>query len=202
MTSFQEARAAVEEPCLARLVQWRGDDENGKTVLEDVFREVIVISDDEEDEDLESAANDRNTSVEIISSNTVVGELSPRHDPSGQSGYREISEKEPPMGFRFIPAGSQPRNTADRSKVDRRGFSRYEAWDRARDRYRNGVIHPPPAYNSQVTAPSHSMVTPSERRDANVHESGFNMAYPMRSSNLAQSELPVSPYTSEYISLI
>ena len=52
ITSFQDARAAVEEPCLAKLVQWRGDDENGTTVLEDVFREVIVISDDEDDGDL------------------------------------------------------------------------------------------------------------------------------------------------------
>ena len=51
VTSFHEARSVVEEPTLAKLVAWRGDDENGKTILEDVFREVIVISDDDGDDD-------------------------------------------------------------------------------------------------------------------------------------------------------
>ncbi|KAI9370937.1 hypothetical protein BJX61DRAFT_544143 [Aspergillus egyptiacus] len=171
-TSFHEARAAVEQPTLAKLVEWRGDDENGKTVLEDVFREVIVISDDE-DSDTEGEPqiyHGRDTSVEIISSKPVVEELPMKPASHGHTALRdahvEISGDEAPPGFRFI------RQTPKKAKVDRRGFSRYQAWDRAINRYRNvasGFSHQPPPYSggepSQENrgynkAPSHRPVGP------------------------------------------
>ncbi|OAT14022.1 hypothetical protein BDBG_09115 [Blastomyces gilchristii SLH14081] len=154
ITSFQDARAAVEEPTLAKLVQWRGDDENGKTVLEDVFREVIVISDDEDDEDESDLADEgfsregRQSSVEIVSSSALAGELQTRpmnygHLPSGdREAAQDFSEDEAPSGFRFIPQLSRKKRTADKKRADRRGFSRYEAWDRARDRYKAGEYLP------------------------------------------------------------
>lgn len=135
-TSFHEARSHVEEPTLARLVAWRGDDENGKTVLEDVFREVIVISDDE-DSDAEGddpLSAGRSPSVEIVSSNVLHGELQTR--PVNYASQRlheslqDSSDDDAPSGFRVVP------HIARRDKVDRRGFSRYQAWDRAINRYR------------------------------------------------------------------
>ncbi|EEP80873.1 predicted protein [Uncinocarpus reesii 1704] len=141
LTSFQEARAAVEEPCLATLVQWRGDDETGETVLEDVFREVIVISDDEDDDetsDIEQTPADRDSSVEIVSSSTVVRELQTQPLPPGNRGIAlDPSEDEALSGVRFIPESSRKRKAGDKKKVDRRGFSRYQAWDRAKDRYKD-----------------------------------------------------------------
>lgn len=138
VTSFQEARAAVEDPTLEKLVAWRGDDENGKTVLEDVFREVIVISDSEdEDEESDTAPNEtieRDVSVEIVSSNTVTSQL--QTEPADiNNQHQNISEDEAAPGFRFVPNISRKKKT---KKPDRRGFSRYEAWDRAMDRYRSG----------------------------------------------------------------
>lgn len=136
-TSFHEARRLVEEPTLAKLVEWRGDDENGKKVLEDVFREVIVISDDE-DSDLEEENpknGDRIRSLEIVSSIARPEELrtSPivytrQSPPECQQG---ASDEEAPTGFRFV------REIPKKRKIDRRGFIRYEAWDRALNRYRN-----------------------------------------------------------------
>ncbi|KAL4975494.1 hypothetical protein BDW66DRAFT_137397 [Aspergillus desertorum] len=152
-TSFHEARAAVEQPTLAKLVEWRGDDENGKTVLEDVFREVIVISDDDEsdNEGEPQQPHGRETSVEIISSNPVIEELQMRPVYHGNRALRgaqaENSEDEAAPGFRFIP---QP---PKRTKIDRRGFSRYQAWDRAINRYRNmasGSNRHPPPYSAAV----------------------------------------------------
>ncbi|KAL4999519.1 hypothetical protein BDV10DRAFT_193493 [Aspergillus recurvatus] len=147
-TSFHEARAAVEQPTLAKLVEWRGDDENGKPVLEDVFREVIVISDDDDtdNEGEPQQLHGRETSVEIISSNPVIEELHMRPVHHGNRALRgaqvENSEDEAAPGFRFIPKA--PKKT----KIDRRGFSRYQAWDRAINRYRNlasgSNLHPPP----------------------------------------------------------
>ncbi|RDW76217.1 DUF2293 domain-containing protein [Aspergillus mulundensis] len=154
-TSFHEARATVEQPTLAKLVEWRGDDENGKTVLEDVFREVIVISDDE-DSDIEAEPQHilgRDTSVEIISSNPVVEELQMRRDSHSNRALRdapvETSEDEAAPGFRFIPEPSK------KAKIDRRGFSRYQAWDRAINRYKNlasGSTSPPAAYPARDTS--------------------------------------------------
>ncbi|KAJ9193563.1 hypothetical protein DTO166G4_590 [Paecilomyces variotii] len=145
-TSFQEARSLVEDPTLAKLVEWRGDDENGKTVLEDVFREVIVISDDE-DSDAESdpgtAYNDRDTSIEILSSNTAAGELQTKPLDYADRSLREapvdLADDDAPPGFRFVPA--PPKRTRSRNdRIDRRGFSRYEAWNRARFRYREKAL--------------------------------------------------------------
>ncbi|KAI9039526.1 DUF2293 domain-containing protein [Aspergillus affinis] len=136
-TSFHEARSTVEEPTLARLVEWRGDDENGKTILEDVFREVIVISDDEDSdaEDDVPPPVDRDYSVEVVSSNPRVDELQTKPvnyaNPVLQESHLDLSDDDAPPGFRFIPG--IPRE----KRIDRRGFSRYQAWDRAMNRYRN-----------------------------------------------------------------
>lgn len=133
MTSFHEARSLVEEHTLAKLVEWRGDDENGKTVLEDVFREVIVISDDDDsdaEEDIPKPS-DRDYSVEVISSQPRVEVLPTQPANTANSGPQDFSEDDVPPGFRVIPRDPK------RSKVDRRGFSRYQAWDRAINRYRN-----------------------------------------------------------------
>ncbi|KAJ6088293.1 hypothetical protein N7486_009554 [Penicillium sp. IBT 16267x] len=136
--SFQEARSAVEQPTLAKVVAWRGDDENGETVLEDVFREVIVISDDEDSEiEEESTTTDtRDYSVEILSNPARTHEIQTQPISAdyvtSQDPTRELSEEAPP-GFRIIP------EMPAQKTIDRRGFSRYQAWNRALHRYRAGV---------------------------------------------------------------
>lgn len=134
---FQEARSVVEQTTLAKVIEWRGDDENGQTVLEDVFREVIVISDDEDSEAEEEgiAAADapdqpgetpffRNVRTpEVYTQPVSTAKLSHR-DP-----LQDPSDEAPP-GFRIVcrmPA---------KKAIDRRGFSRYQAWNRALNRYR------------------------------------------------------------------
>ncbi|KAJ5281934.1 hypothetical protein N7478_007306 [Penicillium angulare] len=131
--SFHEARSSVEQPTLAKVVAWRGDDENGQTVLEDVFREVIVISDDE-DSDLENETANTTVNAELLSSNRaetyevqtqpIRAESVSIHDPS-----LELLEEAPP-GFRVIT------QVPAKTTMDRRGFSRYQAWNRALTRYR------------------------------------------------------------------
>lgn len=123
-------------------MEWRGDDENGKTVLEDVFREVIVISDDDDSDAEEgevSRSINRDHSIEIVSSHQRADELQMRpvnfSHPTVQDSHLDISDDEPPPGFRFIPESPKKR------RLDRRGFSRYHAWDRALNRYRKGTYH-------------------------------------------------------------
>ncbi|KAM5433932.1 hypothetical protein McanCB56680_006571 [Microsporum canis] len=141
MTSFQEARASVEEPTLAKLVLWRGDDENGATVLEDVFREVIVISDDEDDnqedeeetEFLPPPQDDLRENIDQPS----------KDNRESQPIYHSINRPNSPKGTGHGPPISNrvtvdpPSQYTERRNHDHRGFRRYEAWDRARSRYSN-----------------------------------------------------------------
>ncbi|PKX94481.1 DUF2293 domain-containing protein [Aspergillus novofumigatus IBT 16806] len=161
-TSFHEARSAVEEPTLAKLVEWRGDDENGKTVLEDVFREVVVISDDDDSDAEEgevSCSVNRDHSIEIISSHQRAEELETRPvnfaHPTVQVSHLDISDDEPPPGFRFIPELPKKR------RVDRRGFSRYHAWDRALNRYRKGTYQH--RFYTDSTGHRGPLLTPRQR---------------------------------------
>ncbi|CDM30040.1 hypothetical protein DTO006G1_6254 [Penicillium roqueforti] len=138
-TSFHEARGVVEHTTLAKVIEWRGDDENGQTVLEDVFREVIVISDDEDsesEEDAVASAGHQDTSVEILASDTRAHEIrcQPMDNTNslGQDLPRELSEEAPP-GFRFVTRAPAT------DTINRRGFNRYKAWTRAVKEYREGI---------------------------------------------------------------
>ncbi|KAH6645809.1 hypothetical protein BKA67DRAFT_663691 [Truncatella angustata] len=52
---WENARRAVEKPCLDIIVKWRGDEETGRDQLDEILREVIEISDDEDSETGESS---------------------------------------------------------------------------------------------------------------------------------------------------
>ncbi|PGH17033.1 hypothetical protein AJ79_01417 [Helicocarpus griseus UAMH5409] len=205
VTSFQDARAAVEEPCLAKLVQWRGDDENGKTVLEDVFREVIVISDDEgEDEDesdpVEGGLNKegRDSSVEIVSSNALTGELQTKPvnygniPPAEREAAQDLSEDEAPSGFRFVPQPLRRKKAPEKKRPDRRGFSRYQAWDRARDKYRDGGFSPLMARTDGHLAERYS-VPPTLHP---LTEAGRSHIPPFAHEPIAAPPRPLRPFDS------
>lgn len=164
--SFQDARSSVEEPTLRKLVEWRGDDENGKTILEDVFREVIVISDEEESEDeLGDSFDNGEYSMEVVSSDQRPHEVQLRTldyaDPASfATEGLQLAGDEPPTGFRYVVPSIKKR-VSDRHKVDRRGFNRYQAWDRARTRYlKQPVVEGP--RTSQLFGPDHHTI-PSVR---------------------------------------
>lgn len=144
-TSFQEARRKVEDSTLERLVQWRGEDENGMPELEDVFREVIIISDDEDEDDDGSHSShssefeivNRDPSVEILSSNVITDRLETAAEKDNNlvtSSLENMSTEE--FTGRYNIVQRVPAQKFNKSKVDRRGFNRYQAWDRAMGRYR------------------------------------------------------------------
>lgn len=137
---YHDARGVVEKPTLAKLVEWRGDDENGAKVLEDVFREVVVISDEEDsDDDYDPEAPLQELSVDVVTNNASLraSQTGPNHRRNA-SGHQEdpygISDDDAPTKFRYMP---QPKSKAkQQQKVDRRGFSRYKAWNEAREQFR------------------------------------------------------------------
>ncbi|KAJ1338016.1 DUF2293 domain-containing protein [Microdochium nivale] len=54
-TDWANARKAVEKPCLDVIVKWRGDEETGRDQLDEILREVIEISDSEDESEEESS---------------------------------------------------------------------------------------------------------------------------------------------------
>ena len=145
---WNEARSMVEAPTLRKLVEWRGDDDNGKEALEDVLREVIVISDDEdsEDESNEVRRIPCTACVELNPSsvNRQQVEVMPiNHAQKGPVNGRDIhdlSEDEAPEGFRYVHQRGKRRGVADQSASNRRS-NRYDAWDRAREQFRANPTH-------------------------------------------------------------
>ncbi|KAI1376101.1 hypothetical protein F4677DRAFT_420290 [Hypoxylon crocopeplum] len=57
-SNWTNARKAVEKPCLDIIVKWRGDEETGRDQLDEILREVIEISDTEEESDDETPNGD------------------------------------------------------------------------------------------------------------------------------------------------
>ena len=126
-----------------KLIKWRGDDENGTKVLEDVIREVVVISDGEDSEDDEDIhTRGRDASVEVISSNAVADQVQTRPvdyanaTSIAHEDLRHYSDEDAPSGFRYVPQVAKRKQVLDKKKENRRGFSRYQAWDQAVERSR------------------------------------------------------------------
>lgn len=82
--SWTEARQKVEHVSLAKLKEWRDEAGDPSNEIEDTFREVIVLDDDEEssDEDVLTASDERESSMEIVSSRATARDLQPEKYPA------------------------------------------------------------------------------------------------------------------------
>ncbi len=140
---WNEARNMVESPTLRKLVEWRGDDDTGNDALEEVLREVVVISDEEEsDDDLnEVRCQLREASIELITSsiNHQQVEIMPidyaQKGPTNGRAPHDTSDDEAPAGYRYVPQIERRRALVNETREPRRA-NRYDAWQRAREQYR------------------------------------------------------------------
>ncbi|TKA73482.1 hypothetical protein B0A49_04206 [Cryomyces minteri] len=78
--SYHNARAAVSKACIDQVAKWRGEDEDdtAATELEDIFREIIVIDDEDEGEHgsvTSDVRSDSDSSIEIVSRRTAAQDL-------------------------------------------------------------------------------------------------------------------------------
>jgi len=77
---WSEARSQVEKVSLAKLKEWRDEDGKQSDELEETFREVIVLDDDDDassDEGSMSTPDEREQSMEIVSSRATARDLQP-----------------------------------------------------------------------------------------------------------------------------
>lgn len=133
-TSWINARKAVEPVCLDVILKWRGNEENGRDQMDEILREVVIITDSESDDE-----DDQSTSK-----NSSYDEDSPISDSPSQSNFklncrdkiqtsipvieRNVRDSSPETHPSQMPLPKK--NTRD--KLSRRGFHRYQlAWEKA-----------------------------------------------------------------------
>ena len=155
--SQPEARARVQAACRNKLQEWRGDeagDGTGPIEFEHLMREVIVISDDDEDLDDEESDHDADkegdkkhqrsvdhhaSRVEVIPSDPIVRELDMGESPveHGAPGARDedhnmdrpyVVDAAAVGGRRYaVHLGRSRRRKKGKDRRRRRGFGRYDA---------------------------------------------------------------------------
>lgn len=146
-TSWQNARKVVEALCLDILVKWRGDEETGRDQLDEILREVVVISDSDSESEDESADTEDSSIEEMVvdrpNERSDVLIPAPYQVPQGHvhTHHQSYVDAAPaPQGsgqeLHHIP----PRRTIARK--EQRGFKRYRAWEEAIRRNREEDDHP------------------------------------------------------------
>jgi len=158
---YLHARKTVEQLCLDILVKWRGDEETGRDQLDEILREVIVISDSEDESDDEASTeggSDHESPPEAAVSVGPVAAAPPVPSISYKKpGRRKVrpqkngSKKGPQQPAPKAGHGGQPRLSS--AKRDQRGFKRYQAarlarWDEARDRLIHEEVPDPRAHDA------------------------------------------------------
>ncbi|KAJ0125127.1 hypothetical protein J7T55_006471 [Diaporthe amygdali] len=182
---YPTARKVVEQHCLDFLVKWRGDEETGRDQFDEILREVVVLSDDsdEDSEDDESSDEDFVRISKAPDLNHVPADSSRVSNALHKHRYATVSRSSRALSHKHpVPSaegGSVQRTKPQRSKKTNRGFKRYEAvakrWEEAvnRNRYAQhagtpGHVAPMDRIPSQGSRrpPSVEIVSPVHRADS------------------------------------
>lgn len=140
----------MQKPCLDLLAQWRSDDDDDADAMEDILREVIVIDDDDDDQDdnLEVSSrtnrNEREASVEIISSRTFANRAATHavdHStfeqilPPRQQGSLILDGRDSALKAQDRPPPFTQHLPGDHTRADRNGIY-HDRWKEALHRRR------------------------------------------------------------------
>ena len=167
---YNEARHKVEEPTLGKLVEWSADEgasEEDRRRAEELFREVIVLSDDDasdsEGDDAEHVVQD-DLRVEELPVNAYAP--APLRARSPQSSYLQ---EEVADGIRIVEAPMY-RYPAREIDVAARDRDRFAKWERARQQYRLAPVSAAPRYERIYEPPSDRQLIPLEPQGGRVIE--------------------------------
>lgn len=191
---YNEARRRVEKPCLDRLIQWRGDDDDAGD-MDDVLREVIVIPDDDEEDDkgdetqenlrMRPGETERDSSVEYISDAdmqiqpidySTVNRTIERGDSYSPESDKEIQY----LGRNQLRYGRQVQY--DQHRLDRMGIHRQRVYEEALDRRRK---HPE---NTNVNKDHASLPVFASSGHNSIHPLSQQLRDPNYSPHLADGE--------------
>jgi hypothetical protein len=103
---WADARRQVEQPCLKKLIEWRGEDNADDEGLEEIVRETIVIDDDDEDD----SGDMSDTDLEITATVAAENELG---DESMDERAKSYADRLQPNRHK-----NELRNNIARQKID------------------------------------------------------------------------------------
>lgn len=207
--SYQNARAAIEKPCLNLLAQWRSDDDDDPNAMEEILREVIVIDDDAEENNgnnspLETMLpTNRESSIEIISRDEFVNELQMREVDYGSPArlvHRDRSHS-PELDDRHLVRyrhSERPRSSHHRTNypptLDLTDIHR-NRWQEALHRHRTNPVpiypnnHGPRIRN--LASPPGAPISYTEPEPRRLHLDDQSKKYlPLGSAGYIQSQDP------------
>lgn len=141
-TSWQNARKVVEALCLDILVKWRGDEETGRDQLDEILREVVIISDSgseesEEEDDTEDSSNDDmggGQRMECDPPAKLVSQTMSRAQPLSNQNQPQADDA--PILMRTGRGSDHALQHRTTARKEQRGFKRYRAWEEAIQRNR------------------------------------------------------------------
>ncbi|KAL9016969.1 MAG: hypothetical protein Q9185_005708 [Variospora sp. 1 TL-2023] len=140
---YFEARHMVEPSTLDKIIEWR-DEKDDPDAVEDILREVIVISDDEDEISEDGHFGDRDSSVEIATSREISNEV--HVEPVDYGTLDGRSRLERPVSpeddwapsVRFIRRLSTPpaESRQQQDRIARHHAQRFQKWQDAISRHR------------------------------------------------------------------
>ncbi|KAF6821239.1 hypothetical protein CSOJ01_00245 [Colletotrichum sojae] len=142
-TSWHNARRATEQLCLDILVKWRGDDENGRNQLDEILREVVVLSDDSDENSDEEPDSDSSAVLTDRSVHTTRRVSAPavQCDPPNRNRLSTAGQSGPGSPRVVATSGKQKRILKKQRRKEKhraRNFGRYGA-EAAREAARNAA---------------------------------------------------------------
>lgn len=201
---YNDARHAVEQSTLARLVEWRGDDDEAdeatKHAAADALREVIVIS-DEDDSDSEGSYEP------VVHDDVRVEELATSaYAPApGRQVSPDPSTRYPGQNIRTVPqAVRRYRPTQD--EIAQRDLSRYAVWDQAKQNYRSSIVQRAPTVLERIyepnIAPRSRVLVPLDPPMPHPSTQGFRTQIPPSTSTRMDYEVSTRLLLLEQPSLL
>ena len=148
-TSWQNARKVVEALCLDILVKWRGDEETGRDQLDEILREVVVISDSDSEESGDQSGDTADSSNDAMDVSDMERDRPAHATAQGiPRDQRAPVHRQPQVhaGPVMVRTGRGPDHAHQHRPAvgkERRGFKRYRAWAEAIRRNRGDELQPP-----------------------------------------------------------
>ncbi|EXJ81646.1 hypothetical protein A1O1_07711 [Capronia coronata CBS 617.96] len=151
---YNDARHMVEQDTLKKLIEWRADedttDEATKRAADDLLREVIVISDEEDSDagsdDLQEIRHD-NVHVEELPSAAYAQGLGRPRSPLSQPSRGDVNHEYP-----YLPRVVHRYKPTD-DEIAERDRSRYAVWNQAKRDYRPRMPQEPVTVLNRIYEP-------------------------------------------------
>jgi Uncharacterized conserved protein (DUF2293) len=152
-TDWAHARKLVEPVCLDILVRWRGDEETGRDQLDEILREVIVISDSDSDlEDDDSGGDDEDDEGDSQEKSDLEEQPLAQTEPAIKSAGTSRRSRKPRKGATKAKKAVQKSKGTKTRRMLRRQAAR---WDEAvRRNLANSGGNAPALVQAQVPAPA------------------------------------------------